>query len=68
MDGGGIGDMNASDKNGPCPVCDAELTLGSGLVVSEIITCGECGCQLEVRGLDPVQLAEAPVEEEDWGE
>jgi len=60
--------MKPSGGNGPCPICDAELTLGAGVVVSEIISCRECGCQLEVRGLDPVRLEEAPMEEEDWGE
>ena len=60
--------MNATGNNSPCPICDAELTLGSGVVVSEIISCRECGSELEVRGLDPAQLAEAPMEEEDWGE
>jgi len=60
--------MHIKAGNSPCPVCDAEVTLGSGVVVSEIISCGECGSELEVKGLDPVELAEAPMEEEDWGE
>ncbi len=68
IDCGGMTEMNASGNNSPCPICDAELTLGSGVVVSEIIHCRECGSELEVLGLDPVQLAEAPMEEEDWGE
>ena len=32
----------------------------------EIITCDDCGSELEVTGKDSVQ--EAPQEEEDWGE
>ena len=67
-DCGGMIEMNATGNISPCPICDAELTLGSGVVVSEIINCRECGSELEVKGLDPVQPAEAPMEEEDWGE
>jgi len=60
--------MDATANKGPCPICDGEVTLGSGTVLSEIIHCRECGCQLEVKALDPLELAEAPAEEEDWGE
>jgi alpha-aminoadipate/glutamate carrier protein LysW len=65
---GGRIEMNVTGNNSACPICDAELTLESVVVVSEIISCRECGSELEVKGLDPVQLAEAPMEEEDWGE
>jgi alpha-aminoadipate carrier protein LysW len=34
----------------------------------EIITCPECGAELEVTALDPIQLELAPMEQEDWGE
>lgn len=34
----------------------------------EIVECPECGVELEVIGVGPVQLAAAPEEEEDWGE
>lgn len=60
--------MNTDELNGPCPICDAVVKLSSGAVISEIISCGECGSDIEVKGLDPVELAEAPMEEEDWGE
>jgi alpha-aminoadipate/glutamate carrier protein LysW len=51
-----------------CPVCDAEVRLQGDPVLSELVVCDACSCMLEVRGLDPVQLAEAPQEQEDWGE
>ena len=51
-----------------CPVCDGEITVDSGVEVSEIIRCGDCGSDLEVKSLDPITLVEAPQEEEDWGE
>jgi alpha-aminoadipate carrier protein LysW len=60
--------MSNTDLSAPCPICDAVVTLASGIVVSEIVNCRECGSDIEVRGLSPLQLAEAPMEEEDWGE
>jgi len=50
-----------------CPECAADLEL-NGVMVGEIVQCGECGVELEVLELDPVELALAPTEEEDWGE
>jgi len=51
-----------------CPECDAAITIEAGTLVNEILPCEECGAELEVTGLDPVQLALAPEIEEDWGE
>ena len=51
-----------------CVVCGAELTLLKDTVVGELITCPECGSELEVTGANPFTVAEAPQEEEDWGE
>jgi alpha-aminoadipate/glutamate carrier protein LysW len=51
-----------------CPTCDGPVPFGPGTVVSELLTCRECGSYLEVTSLDPPQLQEAPMEEEDWGE
>jgi alpha-aminoadipate carrier protein LysW len=51
-----------------CPECDAPLSLGADTEIGEIVTCRECGADLEVRGLDPARLEVAPPEEEDWGE
>ena len=49
-----------------CPVCGAEFSLPTDAEQGEIITCEDCGSELEVTGEDRVQ--EAPLEEEDWGE
>lgn len=49
-----------------CPVCGVEFKLNAGTEKGEIITCNDCGTELEVTGQDSVQ--EAPQEEEDWGE
>jgi len=50
-----------------CPECDAELKL-DGVVQGEIVVCAECGIDLEVVDLNPMTVALAPMEEEDWGE
>ncbi|HRA48680.1 MAG TPA: lysine biosynthesis protein LysW [Thermomicrobiales bacterium] len=50
-----------------CPECGADFEV-SGVEVGEIIVCGECSVELEVVGLDPVTVALAPEEGEDWGE
>ena len=49
-----------------CPVCGAEIDLAADAEEGELITCDDCGSQLEVTGEDSLQ--EAPQEEEDWGE
>ncbi len=53
---------------GECPVCGAKVPVGQGAVEGELMACPECGTELEVTGLNPITLAEAPQEEEDWGE
>jgi len=55
-------------NQGNCPECDAVVSLAEGVEEGEILTCGDCGSELEVRSLNPVNLENAPQEEEDWGE
>ncbi len=50
-----------------CPECDAEISLAKAMR-GEIIVCPDCGAELEVTALEPLVLALAPREEEDWGE
>lgn len=52
----------------PCPVCDSTVPLAADVAQSEIIRCPDCGSELEVRSVEPAELVEAPVEEEDWGQ
>ena len=40
----------------------------TNVMQNEIVQCPECGVDLEVTGIDPITLAPAPEEEEDWGE
>jgi alpha-aminoadipate carrier protein LysW len=51
-----------------CPECGAEITLGEKVEKGEIVQCGDCGAELEVISVDPIELEVAPEEEEDWGE
>lgn len=51
-----------------CPICNASVQLAANTVKNELLECGECGAELEVTGVAPFTLAEAPKEEEDWGE
>ncbi|MEK6613576.1 MAG: lysine biosynthesis protein LysW [Candidatus Binatota bacterium] len=51
-----------------CPVCGGSVKLGEDTVQGELVACAECGTELEVTGVDPFTVAEAPKEEEDWGE
>ena len=51
-----------------CLECCAEWQADEELEKGEIIICPECGLEMEVIEIEPLQLAEAPEEEEDWGE
>ena len=51
-----------------CPECGADIVEGVGYEEGEIINCEDCGVELEVISEDPLELALAPEEEEDWGE
>lgn len=56
--------MNAAT----CPECAAELHLPANVMQHEIIPCPDCGSELEIVSIDPVQVELAPEIEEDWGE
>ncbi|MFQ6016337.1 MAG: lysine biosynthesis protein LysW [Anaerolineae bacterium] len=51
-----------------CPECAALIEAGSDVEQGEIFVCPDCGVELEVIEVDPITLALAPEEEEDWGE
>ena len=58
----------AASQTVECPECCAEITLTQAAVLHEILPCSDCGAELEVIALDPVQVDLAPEVEEDWGE
>jgi alpha-aminoadipate/glutamate carrier protein LysW len=51
---------------GTCPECDADVHVDLDTDKGEIVSCEECGTELEVVGLDPVELD--IVEEETYDE
>jgi alpha-aminoadipate carrier protein LysW len=51
-----------------CPECDADVTIPADAMENELIACAECGAELEIINLNPVELELAPEVEEDWGE
>jgi len=51
-----------------CPECEAIISLNADTVEGEIVTCPDCGVELEVVSVNPPELALAPEVGEDWGE
>ncbi|MCL1875511.1 MAG: lysine biosynthesis protein LysW [Synergistaceae bacterium] len=51
-----------------CCVCEADVNVAEDAMVGELITCTDCGTELEVISTSPVTLQEAPEVQEDWGE
>jgi len=51
-----------------CPVCDADVKVAAGVMLGELLNCGDCGTELEVTSLEPLAVEEAPEVQEDWGE
>ena len=48
---------------GTCPECEAEVHVDTDADKGDVVTCEECSTDLEIVGLDPVELD--IVEEED---
>jgi alpha-aminoadipate/glutamate carrier protein LysW len=51
---------------GICPECDANVHVDTDSDKGDVVSCEECGTELEIVGLDPVELD--IVEEEDLDE
>ncbi len=51
-----------------CPVCGADVELAGDAVVGELLSCDDCGVELEILNLNPAEIGEAPAAEEDWGQ
>lgn len=52
-----------------CPDCEADVEIDEFDVdKGEIISCPECGIDLEVVGLSPLELDLAPGDEDLWDE
>lgn len=55
-------------NSSPCPICDAPVTIPADAMENELLSCPDCGSELEILSLNPLELEEAPEVEEDWGE
>ncbi len=55
-------------KVAECPICAADVEQNEDTVQGELLECPDCGTELEVTGIVPFIVEEAPQEEEDWGE
>ena len=54
--------------SGNCPECEGEVHVDEDTDKGDLVSCPDCGLELEVVGLDPIELDIAPEEEEDWAE
>lgn len=60
--------MGAAQVKTECLVCGQELELGTDLMLGELIDCQVCGTEFEISSTNPVELIEAPMVGEDWGQ
>lgn len=51
-----------------CPECEGAVEMPADVMENELLSCPECGVELEIMSLDPIALELAPEVEEDWGE
>ncbi len=53
-----------------CPECDCEFDAPKDVVKGEVLTCPDCGLELEVVNIDtdPVEVKKMQIAGEDWGE
>ncbi len=58
----------SKSRQSTCPECGSEIPIAADTVKGEILQCGDCSVELEVINIEPLEIAPAPEEEEDWGE
>jgi alpha-aminoadipate carrier protein LysW len=53
-----------------CPECYAEFESPDDVMLREILTCPECGLEVEVTKIEEnsVECRKISIEKEDWGE
>ena len=42
--------------SGTCPECDADVHVDTDADKGDIVSCEECGTDLEIVGLDPIEM------------
>jgi len=53
---------------GTCPECEADVHVDTDADKGDMVSCEECGTDLEIVGLDPVELDIVEDDEEDLDE
>ncbi len=52
-----------------CPECESEIEIDDlDVDKGEVISCPECGVDLRVLSVGPIELELAPIEGGEWGE
>jgi alpha-aminoadipate carrier protein LysW len=53
-----------------CPDCEAAIEVADDAMAGEILSCPDCGLDLEIKGMSVqgVELEKLAIEKEDWGE
>jgi alpha-aminoadipate carrier protein LysW len=53
-----------------CPDCEANIAVADDAMLGEILSCPDCGLDLEIRAVESqkVELQKLAIEKEDWGE
>ena len=57
-----------NNTNPLCPECEGDVAIAGDTMLNELVSCPDCGAELEIMRLDPLELDPAPEVEEDWGE
>ena len=53
---------------GTCPECDADVHVDTDADKGDSVSCEECGTELAIVGLDPVELDIIEDDEDDFGD
>jgi alpha-aminoadipate/glutamate carrier protein LysW len=56
-------------QNSQCPVCSSDIIIDDDAYEGDLIDCANCGAEIEIISLRPLQLKEiAPDETDDWSD
>ncbi|MFH1822941.1 MAG: lysine biosynthesis protein LysW [Patescibacteria group bacterium] len=51
-----------------CPACNSDVVVEDGIYEHDLVDCANCGVQLEIISLHPLQLSELSPEDENGAE
>ena len=58
-------EVETTVPTGTCPECEADVHVDTDADKGDIVSCEECGTDLEIVGLDPVELDIVEDDDED---